>query len=148
MGSRIVRPDTTRLTISNGDWLLVKKRLNHGERQAAFARKYITEGTVARLDLRRMGMDQVLSYLLDWSLTDLEEKPLVIRGQPPDVVESLLNMIDDESFDEIALAITQHEEAMAKEREQEKKLQGGSSPVPSTSASPSTVDGPSIVSVS
>jgi hypothetical protein len=51
--SRYVVPETKTLTISNGDTLVVRKRLNRGEQTAAFARRYIhgaLEGARALLE--------------------------------------------------------------------------------------------------
>lgn len=149
MPSRVVRPETKTLSISDGDWLLVKKRLSHGDQQEAFAHKYISDVFGQRVNLRLVRMDKVTAYLLDWSLTGLDEKPLVIKGQPIEVVESALTLIDPESFDEIHAAIEAHEQAMATERANAKKNMAGAtasgaiSPSPSEPAGPSTRSEPS-----
>lgn len=144
MASRVVRPETDTLQISDGDWLLVKKRLSHGDQQEAFANKYITDAFGQRVNLRRAGMDKVLAYLLDWSLTGLDDKPLAIKGQPIEVVESALNLIDPESFTEISAAIDAHELAEATKRAEQKKTRSGSKdgdptlPLPSDAAGASS----------
>jgi hypothetical protein len=147
MPTRVVRPDTTKLTISEGDWLLVKKRLNHGEQQEAFARRYISDALGNRVNLRLAGMEKVTAYLLDWSLTDLEEKPLVIRDKSIEELESALNAIDPDSFAEIRAAIEAHEVAVATARAEEKKVPGGSSAADPISPSPSAAAGGSSGSV-
>jgi hypothetical protein len=116
MGSRVVRPETKRLPISGGDWLLVKKRLNHGEQQQAFARRYTATEFGSRVNLERVGMDRVLAFLVDWSLTDLADQVIDIRGKSAEEVEAALNTIDPESFAEIKAAVEQHELAMDAER--------------------------------
>jgi hypothetical protein len=147
MPTRVVRPETKKLNISDGDWLLVKQRLNHGEQDAAFARRYIVDGVGPKANLlQQTGMAKVTAYLLDWSLTDLEEKPLVIRDQPIEDVESCLNAIDPESFDEILAAINAHEIAMDLQRAQEKKSRAGVTDVSAISESRSAPAGPSTTS--
>jgi hypothetical protein len=141
MPSRVVRPETDKLPISDGDWVLVKRRLNHGETQKMFARRYLSDAFGNRVNLELAGMEKVTAYLLDWSLTDLEDKPLVIRDKSIDEVESAINAIDPESFAEIRAAIDAHELAQAIKRAEEKKLRAGAHASSPTSPSPSAVDG-------
>lgn len=124
--SRFVRPETTQLPLSNGDWLLVKRRLTHGEQVDAFARETVSanDGTV-RVNPLRVGDAKVLAYLVDWSLTDDDGAQVIIRGQSIEVVESALRALDPEDFSEIKAAIDAHEQAMAQERAAEKKTRGG-----------------------
>jgi len=144
MASRVVRPETKRLTISNGDWLLVKKRLNHGEQQEAFARRYQADVVGSRVNLRLLGMDRVLAFLVDWSLIGLDDQVIEIRGKSADEVEAALNSIDPESFEEIRTAIDAHERAMADERAAEKNGTAGAiesaaiSPLPSAAVGASS----------
>jgi len=147
MGSRVVRPDTKRLTISNGDWLLVKKRLNRGEQQEAFAFLYTATEFGSRLNLRLVGMGRVLAFLVDWSLTGLDDEPLEIRGKSLDEVAAVLNSIDGESVQEIIAAIDAHELAMAAEREAAKNGTGGAIGSAAISPSPSAAVGASTGSV-
>lgn len=144
MASRVVRPETKTLAISNGDWLLVKKRLNHGERQDAFARRYVSEGagiSGVRVNLRKFGGEKITAYLLDWSLTGLDDKQMIIRDQPVEVLEAFLNAIDENSFKEIADAIDAHEVTMIAEREAEKNGQGTESRSPVISGLPVAATG-------
>jgi hypothetical protein len=137
MPSRVVRPTSRRLVISGNDWLQVKDRLTHGEQQDAFARRYVANAFGGHaVNLRAQGMEKVTAYLLDWSLTDLQEHVIEIRGKSIADVESALNSIDPESFAEIFNAINTHEAAMAAAREQEKKLPATESGSPATSPSP------------
>lgn len=140
MASRVVGIASRKLLISGGDWLLVKDRLNHGEQQDAFARRYVANSQGGHsVNLRVAGMEKVTAYLLDWSLTGLDEHVIVIRGQPVDVVESALKSLDPESFAEIFNAIEAHEQAMAIARAEEKKLQAGATASAATSSSPGLV---------
>ena len=136
--SRFVRPETTRLEISQGDWLLVKQRLSAGEQRQVFARmmkpfrpavldspkdqalggRGPSDHPVLEIDPIQASLSTALAYLLDWSLVDDEGKPVVIRGQPLDVVTAALDALDLESFTEITQAIQAHEARMAAERAQ------------------------------
>jgi hypothetical protein len=144
--SRIRRPEETLLQISQGDWLLVKKRLNAGESRRIFARmvKSIKPGDTqtpeqkvtadVEYDVRQMGLSKAVEYLLDWSIKDDDNKPVVIRDASPKAIESALESLDLESFNEITKAIEDHEVAMTAELEQEKKR-----PATSSASNPTSV---------
>lgn len=139
--SRVVVPSSRRIEISNGDWLLVKDRLNHGEQDEAFARRYIAEVGGTRTNLKQVGgMSTITAYLLDWSLTGLDGKKLVIQDEPIEVMEGHLDRIGPEDFEEILIAIQAHETAMAAERAAQKKILSGSPNGAATSSSPSAPD--------
>jgi hypothetical protein len=135
--------------ISRGDWLLVKDRLNHGEQQDAFARRYVTNALGGHsVNLRAQGMEKVTAYLLEWNLTGPDDTHVLplrnVAGElDPIVMAASLNAIDPESFAEIFNAIEGHETAMAAARAEEKKLQAGESASSATSPSPAPVPGPS-----
>jgi hypothetical protein len=144
MSDRFIRPDTTRLELSEGDWLIVKNRLNFGEQRAAYARAYQTaaDGTL-HMKPYAMGMEMVVAYLLDWSLTDHDGRPVVIRGLSADEVTSILNNLSPEDFVELKEAIERHEAAMLAARTQEKKRPAGGTAAATTSSSPSAAAGAS-----
>ena len=147
MPSRVVRPLSRRIQISGGDWLLVKDRLNHGEQQDAFARKYVANvfGGHA-VNLRAQGMEKVTAYVVDWNLTGLDDQVLPLRTEGEldlVVMAASLNSIDPESFAEILAAIEMHVTAMDQARAEEKKLQAGATASSATSPSPAPVTGPS-----
>lgn len=135
MASRFIRPDTDTLTISQGDTLVVKRRLNAGERRQMFAEMY-RESLDGRLRFNPVttGISRVLAYLVDWSLKD-EGKPVVIRDQPTSVVAAALDGLDPDSFTEILAAIEAHEDRMTTAREQEKNGQDGATESSATSPS-------------
>jgi hypothetical protein len=143
MRSRVVIPETRRIDISDGDWILVRKRLTHGETQEAFKRRYLS-GVDGKLhvDPIQIGHAQIIAYLVDWSLTTPDGDVIAIKGHPADYVEGALNSFDDETVAEILGAIRQHETEMADARATEKKTiptgASGSSP---TSISPASVAG-------
>lgn len=118
--SRFVRPEQTTLHISNGDWLIVRKRLNTGEQRAMFARMARSTDDY-KVNPMHVGLATVSAYLLDWSLTDDDGKRVVIAEQPIDVVEAVLNNLDTDSFKEIEKAIDKHVEALSAERAKEKE---------------------------
>lgn len=143
MPSRVVVPQTRLLKISQGDWLLVKKRLSAGEQRSAYARtvKHMRAGEQTEYDPEQLGLQRAIAYLLDWSLVDPAGKQIVIRDQSPDVVAAALNSIDPDDFTEILTAIDVHVAEMDAERAAEKKDRDGENTSPATSPSPSTAAG-------
>lgn len=135
MARRMRRPETARLEISDGDWLLVKKHLTAGETRAMFGRMLhvLRDG----INPTRARLARAVSYLVDWSITDANGKPVVIADQPEDAVESALDALDFDSFVEICDAIETHMAAMEKERAQEKNARAGESASSAISPSPS-----------
>jgi len=125
--SRFVIPETIKLEISQGDWLLVKRRLTAGEERHAFARilKPTTIGEKLALDLERTGLQKIVAYLLDWSLEDHQGRIVAVRDQPADVVERAILDLEPSSFQEIHAAIVAHETAQAVALEAEKKARDG-----------------------
>jgi hypothetical protein len=134
MSSRIRRPETTRLEITRGDWLLVKRHLMAGEERRILERmiKTMRAGEPATLDPAQAGISQMVEYLLDWSITDPDNKPVVIRDQSPTVIAAALNNLDIDSYNEIREAIVAHDAAMIAEREAEKNAQAGAPASPAT----------------
>jgi hypothetical protein len=117
-----VIPETRRIEISDGDWLLVRKRLTHGETTEAVKRRFFTGADgVPRIDPIAMQHAQVIAYLVDWSLTSPDGDKIEIRGESADYVEAALNSFDDETVTEILTAIRDHETAMIAARTEEKK---------------------------
>jgi hypothetical protein len=121
--SRFVRPETAKLDISNGDWLLVKRRLTAGEERHAFARilRQTPFGEKMALDFEQTGLAKMVAFLLDWSLVDDTGAVVPIRDQPPSTVEAALLNLDPRSFAEIHDAITRHETAQLAALDAEKK---------------------------
>lgn len=117
--SRFVRPEQTTLQISNGDWLIVRKRLNTGENRGMFSR--MTRTDEFKVNPMQVGIATVSAYLLDWSLTDDNGKRVVIADQSVEAIEKALDNLDLDSFQEIREAIEKHVEAMGAEREKEKE---------------------------
>ena len=135
--SRFVRPESEKLDISEGDWLLVKRRLTAGEQRRAFARivKRLEIGRPTELDPEATGLAKIVAYLLDWSLRDDTGTVVAIRDQPASVVEGALLALDPDSFREIHDAITTHEEAELAALAEEKKRRTGANAFSVTSTS-------------
>jgi len=148
MASRVVEPETKKLDISQGDWLLVKKRLNAGEQRKMFARMYKAgvDGTL-KVNTFEVRLAKILTYLLDWSLIDTAGRQIRIAGQSTDEVTSALDSIDPDSFGEIGAAIEEHIDTMTAERNAEKNDQAGETRSVAISPSRSAADGQLMSSV-
>lgn len=121
--SRFVRPETNKLDLSDGDWVLVKRQLTAGEQRRAFARhvKVMRAGEPMTIDPEAVGLGVMTQYLLDWSLADDTGRVVLIRDQPSSVVEAALNALDPASFREIDAAIAAHVDRIRLELDAEKK---------------------------
>jgi hypothetical protein len=139
MGSRYRRQEEHRLDISDGDWLLVRKHLTAGEERDAQARVIksgsFKQGEKPELDLEHLGISQAVSYLIDWSITDADDKPIRIRDQSYAFVAAALRNQTPESLREILDAIQAHDGAMTAEREIQKKDRAGATAPSLTSTS-------------
>lgn len=122
MSSRMRRPETVTLQITRGDWLVVKKHLTAGEQRAMFRHmmREMPNGDGDRIDSARVGLSRMITYLLDWSITDADDKPVLIRDQPDTVIAAALDALEVDSFTEILDAIDAHIASMEKERAKEK----------------------------
>jgi hypothetical protein len=131
---RMVVPETVRLSISDGDWLEVKKRLTHGERQRMFAmlREVGADGTL-RPNLELLATGQAVAYLVDWSLVDLKGKPIPIETDAQRV--AALNAFDEETVREIARVIGEHVSAMEADADAKKPTTDGATASEVTSPS-------------
>ena len=141
MSSRYRIPETTKVQISLGDWLLVKKHLTAGEERRMYTGMSMAGPDKVSVDLAAVQPMKMAAYLLDWSLTDVSNKPIVIADQPREVIVAALDGLPPEDFDEIWEAITAHENAMKALREQEKKLHSTENTSSLTLPSPDTLVG-------
>ena len=123
--SRFVQPDSDRLELSGGDWILVKRRLNTGEYRTHMRRsaRELPSG-VRQLDAFLEGRSLPLAYLLDWSLVDPAGKPVVIRDQSEAAVSEILDGLDPDDFTELLRAIEAHVARQDAVRAEEKKTAG------------------------
>jgi hypothetical protein len=121
---RLVKPETVRVPISEGDFIELKKRLTHGEREDMSARLMptLTPGERPQVLTKDVRTVQVLTYLVRWSLRDDDNVPLPMGPELPESDRyAMIRDLDPDTFDEIYDAIQAHERATA----QEKKLTPG-----------------------
>jgi len=130
MGSRYRKQESVRLTLSDGDYLIVRSHLTAGEERGIYAKLWtggvIHPGKAPTIDPEHAGLTQVAAYLLDWSITDADDQPIVIRDQSYEFIASALQNMTPESLKEIVDAIQAHDAAMAALRAEEKKTRAGS----------------------
>jgi hypothetical protein len=152
--SRMVQPETIRLELDEGDWLLVKARLTAGDRINGRERMYVrnADGTyptkadgarIMSVDLLKLST--ITTYLVDWSLVGLDGKPLDIRGASVATLEAIVRGLDGDAYEDIYTAIEAHETAVAEARAAQKKTRNGaagSSPIsPSLPATAGAMSG-------
>jgi hypothetical protein len=147
MASRVVRPESETLRISNGDWLLVRKRLTAGENKRMVKRGSTQTETGLRIDSIEAGTAKILAYLIDWSLKGPDGDVIPIHLESERAVEAAIDSIDPASYSEILQAIEAHEGRMQAERAEEKKLQAAVTGADPISALPSAAAGVSSGSV-
>lgn len=139
MASRIRRPETETLVISGGDTLTVKRFLTAGEFRQLLQRamrplqldpKTASNGHDLKfeVDPTEVGLATTLAYLLDWSFTDYDGRPVLIRDQPIEVVRGALDSLDADSYLEVQRAIQAHDTAVRAWIAMEKKTSTGSEP--------------------
>lgn len=119
-------PETVRLELPRGGaWILVKKYLTAGETRQVF-RRMMRAGDDGRdaIDPLQVGLSKIVTYLVDWNLTDANDQPVPLRGLSPDVVASILDNMDPDGFKDVLNAIEAHEAAMDAARA-EKKTHAG-----------------------
>lgn len=140
---RIVEPESVRLSISDGDYIDVKKRLNHGEHDDYLARiaPLQTAGERLRYETRQVRTGKVLAYLLGWSLTH-KGAPIPFSPEMPDNARlATINSLDQDTFFELFLAIDAHEDRVQAERDALKNAQSGGNVSLTTSPSPASSTG-------
>jgi hypothetical protein len=131
-----VRPEVVRLSLSGGRWIDVKKRLNAGESRKMFARvvKDMTAGEKAQLDPEQVGLTKLVAYVLGWSFTDDDGKPVPFS-------QGAMDNVDPDLYAEMIQAIDAHIEAQDAARDKEKNKSGGEKESSAISSSPSDVAG-------
>ena len=133
---RFVQPGIERLTLSDGEWIEVKRELTAGEQRHAQAGyvKVMQFGEPASLDPELVGKTKILEYITGWSF-------LGFSGHPEPFSESALDLLDMDTYREIEAAIDAHEGRVSERRIARKNAPGGESLSPAISPSPSGVAG-------
>jgi hypothetical protein len=132
MGKRLrfVRPEVTRLELTDSDWIEVKRNLTVGERRGILSRAarggVSSDGKRVHLDGAEMAFGRVETWLLDWSFVGIDDKPMKLT---PEAIRNL----DPDTFKEIEDALDTHEEAQAAVKNSTASMVNGSS-TPSTLA--------------
>lgn len=140
MGSRVRRPELEVLPLSGGDTITVKRFLNAGEFRTLIrtATQPIRMDPTAlnghalnghdiaiQLDPIEVGAAMILAYLIDWTFTDFDGRPLAIRDQPSGVVRAALDAIDADAYLEVQQAIQAHDRTVRAFMAAEKKTTSG-----------------------
>jgi CTP:molybdopterin cytidylyltransferase MocA len=134
MSIRVRRPATTRLELSDEDYLVVKQDLTAGEYRELMraSTRLVTApgpdgGVTSKLEVDRVeaGIAMVLAYLLDWSFADADGKKIAIADQPIHVVKAALDYIASDAYMEVQTAIQAHQGARAAAVAEEKKTRTG-----------------------
>lgn len=101
MAKRFSRVETTRLPLSDGDWIEIKRELTLGEILAVRRKSTTPEGTV---DDSTMLLAKFEAYLTDWSFRDDDDKPVAVSA-------ATIASLNETTAAEIMTAIRAHEEA-------------------------------------
>lgn len=136
MKNHMRRPESVRVSLADGHWLLVKKFLTAGEERRMSSRSMILHpGEKPEIDFMQLGTSSIVEFLIDWSLVDPDGHVIAIRDQPANVVAAALDGLDPDAFVEVQDAINTHVAAMAALKAEEKKQQAIESESSATSTS-------------
>lgn len=121
---RFIKPDSVRLSLSDGDWIEVKKLLTYGEQQRLSGSALTTlksnpgsagGGNEFGLDWELYNLRRLQIWIIDWSFRDENDRPVKIT---PESISSL----DPDTVAEIDEKLTAHLQMI----EDSKKLKNGS----------------------
>lgn len=119
---RFVYPEEVRLTLSDGDYVDVKKTLNAGEyRKLLYDQTKDADG-VPVLDHAKVGISKLLAYLLGWSFVGRDGAPVSYSvDQPEEIRRATLDNLSPDTYRELIAAVTAHEVAQDDALEAKKK---------------------------
>lgn len=125
-----VRPEVVRLSLTNGRWVDVKKRLTAGEARKMYGRliKDLTPGEAPHLDPEYVGLTKLLAYVIGWSFVD-------DGGRPVPFSPAALDNTDPDLYAEMIQAVDAHIAVQDAERETEKNGLGDASETSAISSS-------------
>jgi hypothetical protein len=118
---RFVQPETVRLSLSEGDWLEVKRELNAGEARQVQIRLMsgpIVTGEKITYDPAKVGLTQALEYIVAWSFLDT-------TGKVAEISEASLKLLDQDSLREVIAAVNAHDAEQDARREADRKNRSG-----------------------
>jgi len=117
---RYRNPETVKLDISQGDWLLVKKHLTAGEYRSL--QSLMLNPDRSKVDPINVTVSGIATYLLDWSIDGLDGKRVVITDKTDREKMVILDNLPLDVFNEISAAISAHVDAVDAEQAQEKNV--------------------------
>lgn len=109
---RVVAPEEVRLSLSDGDYVDVKKELNAGEyRKFVYDQFKDSDTNTVTIDHAKVGIAKLLAYILGWSFTGLNNQPLPYSPeQPEEIRRATLDNLDQDSYLELVAAINAHDD--------------------------------------
>lgn len=122
MACRFVRPDVVRVSLSQGDWIELKRELAIGEAKRAAAAvngEYNPTTGFRRINIEQAGRAQVLAYLVGWSLRDEQDRPVLIDDEASKA--AAVDRLRVADYQEIENAVDAHIEREAARQADEKK---------------------------
>jgi len=125
--NRFVEPETLRIDIGDGDWIVVKKRLSIGEArraQASLIKEVRADGRITP-NMETIGKAEVIAYLVDWSFGDKQGRSVRIDDDLKKA--AAIDNLTQEDFAIVSEAVSKHVAAMEVERESEKNARDGGS---------------------
>jgi len=128
MGVWFVTPQIVRLPLSDQQWIDVKGELTAGEERAMFAAMGNVSPTM-RLAGSGVREQWIVAYVLGWSLTDEDGRPVAFSA-------GALDALRGDRLAELWDAVNAHDERVRGARDEEKKTRAGSSPLRPNSPSP------------
>lgn len=122
--NRFASQDTTRIELSDGDWIEVKNELTHGEQARLNARMYgrvdvggvATGAVVPGIDLEAMAIETLATWLTAWSFQRAVKKTVVRDGQsvteevlePVALTRDAIAALDEATGEEVQGAVARH----------------------------------------
>lgn len=108
--NRFVVPENTRLQLSDGDWIEVKKQLNVGEQKQLEAAG-VTRSALGPpiIDWQEYQIGRAAVWITDWSFADE-------TGKQREFSVEALKAVDVDTFQEIQAALNAHIEAGDKKK--------------------------------
>lgn len=124
---RFVQPEVTRIHLSDGDWIGVKRRLSVGEERAAFQAivgEINPSSGWRRPNVEMLGIAEMAAYIVEWSFRDAQDRPVLVSVDA-------IKQLDTATFRELEAALEKHASDIERAVEKEKNAPaGGSGPIP------------------
>jgi len=136
-----IEPESTRLQLGDGEWIDVKDRLTHGEREEMMAviSPFSNPGERIQMQRKEIRTALVNTYLLGWSLTRGGKPVPMSPDLPYNVRVATIRSLSADAFDVIHAAINTHADTMR--QADAKNTQGGEAESSATSPSPVSAAG-------